>query len=199
MPYVWFCITIITEYRINMVYCSFFGHRKIKITKMLRNKVYGIVEDLITQKSVMVFLFGSKSQFDNLCLQVVSELKQKYPYIQRVAYTCKSESCILENEKKQWEQIFSKLDKKEIEIVCFDAEYEFKSKYTAGRASYVERNQAMINQSNYCVFYYDSNYLPPQRKYSKFNISYTQPKSGTRLSYEYARQKKKHIINVFDK
>ena len=28
------------------------------------------------------------------------------------------------------------------------------------KASYVERNQAMINNSNYCVFYYDENYQP---------------------------------------
>ena len=29
----------------------------------------------------------------------------------------------------------------------------------AGKASYVERNQEMINKSHYCIVYYDENYL----------------------------------------
>ena len=36
----------------------------------------------------------------------------------------------------------------------------------AGRASYVEHNQEMINHSKFCVVYYDENYLPPRRKNS---------------------------------
>jgi len=34
----------------------------------------------------------------------------------------------------------------------------------AGKASYVERNQEMINKSDFCVVYYDEKYLPPCRK-----------------------------------
>ena len=60
----------------------------------------------------------------------------------------------------------------------------------AGRASYVERNQEMINASDFCVFYYNPSYLPPKRKYSKRDISEYQPKSGTRLAWGYAAQKK---------
>lgn len=67
----------------------------------------------------------------------------------------------------------------------------------AGKASYVERNQEMINQSNYCIVYYDDNYLPPRRKNSRRDLTDYQPKSGTAVAYEYAIKKKKEIINVF--
>ena len=55
----------------------------------------------------------------------------------------------------------------------------------------------MIETSDYCIFYYDENYEPEMRKYSRHSIGYYQPKSGTALAYTYAKQKKKHIINVF--
>ena len=54
----------------------------------------------------------------------------------------------------------------------------------------------MINDSDYCVFYYDENYQPEMSKYSKRSIGYYQPKSGTALAYAYAQQKKKIVINI---
>lgn len=78
---------------------------------------------------------------------------------------------------------------KEARIKDFDAEYEHPTKYSSGRGSYVERNQAMIDDSDICVFYYDENYLPLRRKNSPRDISDYQPKSGTRIAYEYAIKK----------
>ena len=49
------------------------------------------------------------------------------------------------------------------------AEYEDIKK--SDRIAYVERNQEMINASDFCVFYYNPSYLPPKRKYSKRDIS----------------------------
>ena len=68
----------------------------------------------------------------------------------------------------------------------------------AGAASYVERNQAMINSSDICVFYYDDNYLPARRKQSRRALSDYQSKSGTSIAYEYAVKKKKTIYNLFN-
>ena len=67
----------------------------------------------------------------------------------------------------------------------------------AGKASYVERNQEMINKSDFCVIYYDENYLPPRRKNSRRDLFHYQPKSGTAVAYDYAVKKKKKIINCF--
>ena len=66
----------------------------------------------------------------------------------------------------------------------------------SGKASYVERNQEMINKSDFCVIYYDENYLPPRRRNGKRDLTDYQPKSGTKVAYDYAIRKKKEIINV---
>ena len=193
--------------------CSFFGHRKIDITEELKQKVKEVIEDLIVNHNVLIFLFGSRSDFDYLCHLVVTELKDKYPNIIRKCYTCRSETCTLESERAYWEEIYSHLKKEKVTLLGVEEEVEHKTKYTSGRTSYVERNQAMINDSDYCVFYYDENYQPEMRKYSKRSIGYYQPemrkyskrsigyyqpKSGTALAYAYAKQKKKQIINIFE-
>ena len=166
--------------------CSFFGHRKIDIYDNLKQRVKECIENLIENSNVQTFLFGSKSNFNDLCHTVVSELKEKYPTIKRISYTCKSEGCILENEREQLKKIYSRFLNVDIHLLGFEEEFEHKTKYTAGRASYVERNQAMINDSNFCVFYFNKDYVPS-----------TKTKSGTKLAYEYATKKNKKIINLF--
>ena len=64
--------------------CCFFGHRKIDETAELKDKLCGIIENLIVNEKVDTFFFGSKSQFDDLCHKVVTELKEKYPHIKRI-------------------------------------------------------------------------------------------------------------------
>ena len=53
--------------------CSFFGHRKIDITEELKQKVEEVIKDLIVNHNVQIFLFGSRSNFDDLCFEIVSE------------------------------------------------------------------------------------------------------------------------------
>lgn len=176
--------------------CSFFGHRNINITEELKQKVKETLEKLIIEQNVFIFLFGSRSNFDYLCRMVVTELKEKYPNVKRVAYTCKSETCILESERGKWEKIYSNLEQKEVHLFGMEEEYEYKTKYTAGKANYVERNQSMVNSSDFCVFYYNENYQPELRKMTNKSNKYHQPKSGTKLAYNYAKQKGKYIINL---
>ena len=64
--------------------CCFFGHRKIDETAELKDKLCGIIENLIVNEKVDTFLFGSKSQFDDWCHKVLTELKEKYPHIKRI-------------------------------------------------------------------------------------------------------------------
>ena len=59
--------------------CCFFGHRRINETDELRTKITDAIEKLITDESVDTFLFGSKSEFDRLCLELVTGLKEKIP------------------------------------------------------------------------------------------------------------------------
>lgn len=176
--------------------CSFFGHREINFSNGLKQRLKDIIENLIIHHNVFRFLFGSHSKFNDLCLLVVTDLKEKYPNIKRVAYTVKSESCILEAERQKWEEIYFRFQKQKVNLLAVEEEFEHKTKYTAGKAGYVERNQAMIDDSDFCIFYYDENYQPKPRKSSKQGFNYYVPKSGTKLAYDYAKRKKKQIINV---
>lgn len=169
--------------------CSFFEHRKVEQKEGLKQKIKLVIENLIVEQNVLVFLFGSYSEFDKLCHLLVTELKVKHPTIKRIAFTCQSETCILERDREMWENSYSRYEKRDLKVLGLEEEFEHTTKYTAGRASYVERNQAMIDHSKYCVFYYDENYKPEFRKFSKKCTNYYQPKSGTALAFEYVNKK----------
>ncbi len=64
--------------------CCFFGHRTINETEELKLKLRAIIEKLIVENSVDTFLFGSKSDFNDICLEIVTELKEKYPHTKRI-------------------------------------------------------------------------------------------------------------------
>lgn len=178
--------------------CSFFGHRNTKLNDEQLVKLKNYIEDLIVNHNVNIFLFGSRSNFDYICHKIVTELKEKYPFIVRKCYTCRSETCTLESERAYWEEIYSRFYKEKTTLLGIEEEVEYKTKYTSDKASYVERNQAMIDDSDYCVFYYDENYNPPMRKHSKKSLCSYQPKSGTALAYNYAKQKKKKRISIIN-
>ncbi len=163
--------------------CSFFGHRNTVATPELCEKLRQTVICLIEKESVKRFLFGSASKFDDLCLKTVTEIKGEYPELQRVYV------------RSQYPYI----DKpyKEYLLESYDDTIMPNKVENAGKASYVERNQEMINASDFCVFYYNERYAPPLRKQSKRALTSYQPSSGTRLAYEYAKQKKKEIINLY--
>ncbi|MBQ8295106.1 MAG: hypothetical protein IJX87_01590 [Clostridia bacterium] len=163
--------------------CCFIGHRNTKATPELRESLTNAVRRLITEKSVNQFLFGSKSRFDDLCQEVVKELREEYPNIKRVYVR----------------MYYPELGEPYIGYILRDFEDTYMPERieNAGKASYVERNQEMINASDFCVFYYDEEYKPPLRKQSRRSLTSYQPKSGTKLAYEYAKQKKKEIINLY--
>ena len=182
--------------------CCFIGHRKIAKTEELKQRLQNTIEMLIKEKQVRTFIFGSRSEFDFLCHQIVSNLMSIYPTIERVVYTCKSEFAVLKQDKTKLEQIFSNALKQDITLCEYEKEIEHKTKFTSGKASYIERNRAMIDASSFCIFYYDENYKPPRRKYSKRSVGDYQPKSGTKIAFDYAmKQSKKRdltVINVYN-
>ena len=164
--------------------CCFFGHRKISEADKLQERLYKIIESLIIYKDVDTFLFGSKSDFDKLCLAVVTELKNKYPHIQRIYV------------RAEFQYIND--DYKAHLLQSYDDTYYPEQISGSGRAAYVERNQIMIDRSDICIVYYNKNYQPPTRNNSRHDISPYQPKSGTKIAYEYAQKKKKAVIQTAD-
>ena len=163
--------------------CCFFGHRKTNATDDLIRRLTEAVENLITNKNVDTFLFGSKSEFDDLCLNIVTELKNKHPHIKRI-YVRAEFPYIDENYTAYLLQ-------------SYEDTYYPERMINAGKAAYVERNCEMIDNSSYCIIYYDNSYTPPKRKISKKDISAYQPTSGTKRAYDYAIRKNRNIINLF--
>lgn len=155
--------------------CCFFGHRKISVTDELKKRVFIVCERLITEKGVGIFLFGSKSEFDLMCREVMSELKQKFPHITRV-YVRAEYRYINERYEKYL------LKSSESTFYCPLSE-------NAGKYTYIKRNTYMVDKSDFCVVYFDDGYILSQNGKS----------SGTRLAYYYAMQENKNIINVFQR
>ena len=148
--------------------CCFFGHRTINETEELKSKLYEIIEKLIVDENVDTFLLGSKSQFNSLCLELVTEIKEKYPHIKRVYV------------RAEYPDINEQYTNYLLE--SFEDTYYPEHIIGSGRAAYVERNYEMINKSHYCIVYYDESNFPTTRK------------SGTKIALDYAIKKQKYII-----
>lgn len=156
--------------------CSFFGHRDTSQTEELKQKIRETVEQLIVEEGVDTFLFGSRSKFDELCHMVVTELKEKYPHIRRIAYLCRHESGCLAGDGMDLERRIKDITGREMRIREFEEIKKSDRVNVAGRAAYVERNQWMIDESDYCVFY---------REMTRLN-----QKSGVFAAWDYAKQKR---------
>ncbi len=140
--------------------CCFFGHRTIDETEELKTKLTETIEKLITEKRVDTFLFGSKSRFDSLCLELVSRLKEKYSHVKRIYV------------RAEYPDITD--DYKAYLLKSYEDTYYPEKLHGAGRAAYVERNYEMINMSQYCVVYFHESNTPANRK------------SGTKIALDYA-------------
>lgn len=150
--------------------CCFIGHREINETEELKSKLVEIIEKLIVDENIDTFLFGSKSRFDDLCYELVTQIKEKYPHIKRVYV--RSMYPYIED------------DYEAFLLEDFEDTYFPEKIAGAGKASYVERNYEMIDKSRFCIFYYDEQIAPTTRK------------SGTKVAFNYAVKKGKQIINM---
>ncbi len=162
--------------------CSFFGHRDTEQTEELKQKVKETVERLIVEEGVDTFLFGSRSSFNELCHIVVTELKVKYPHIRRIAYLCRHEVGCLVGEGAKMKQQIKQLTGRDEYVNEYEDIKKSDRVNSAGRASYVERNQDMINDCNFVLVYFNEN---------------VKKASGTMIAYKYAKGKKKILINVY--
>lgn len=148
--------------------CCFFGHRTISNTNELTEKLYSTIEELIVNKKVDTFFFGSKSQFNTLCHELVTKIREKYPHIRRIYV------------RAEFPQIDD--DYKEYLLESYEDTYYPIKLLRAGRAVYVERNREMIDKSRFCVVYCQDEYSPKNRK------------SGTHLALNYAIMRDREVI-----
>ena len=121
-----------------MVAC-FIGHRTITVTNELCERIRTTVLDLIDNQGVDTFLFGSRSQFDDLCLKIVTEIKEIRPHIRRIYVRA--------------EYPYISPDYEKYLLTFYDETYMPENIIHAGKAIYIERNRHMIDSSEFCIFY----------------------------------------------
>lgn len=153
-----------------MVAC-FIGHRTITVTDELCERIRTTVLDLIDNQCVDTFLFGSRSQFDELCLKIVTEIKEIRPHIRRIYVRA--------------EYPYISADYEKYLLTFYDETYMPENIINAGKAIYIERNRHMIDSSNICIFYDRNEQLIS-------NINY-----GTSASHYHAKKLCKTTINLY--
>lgn len=152
--------------------CCFFGHRVINETEELQRQLSETIERLIIDEKVDTFLFGSKSRFNSLCLELVTELKKKHPHIQRIYV--RAEFPTISDDYKTYLMSF------------YEDTYYPEKIIGAGKAAYVKRNCEMIDNSRFCIVYHNQATSPPTRK------------SGTDIALRYAAKHQK-VLFLFPK
>ncbi len=152
---------------------AFVGHRKTPESPELKSKIFKTVKELIVNEGANAFYFGSKSVFDGICLDVVTELKEVFPEIKRV-YA-----------RSMYEEISEQY--RNFLLRYYDETFMPDGVAGAGFRAYIKRNNAMIDLCDVLVTYCD-----PSSAEKKW------PRSGTYLAVKYAKQRKKRIINMFE-
>ncbi|MBQ7466545.1 MAG: hypothetical protein IJS74_00575 [Clostridia bacterium] len=147
--------------------CSCFGHLKIEITENLKENLYHIIENFILNENVRIFLFGGFGMFDDLCHQIVTTLKTKFPDIKRVY--------VLEDEK--WLDDYKR--PKYLSTDDYESFEYYQPRYIGFYKRIYFRNLEIIDRSDFVIFY----------------IRNTE-KSGAYKAYKYAVKCKKKIISI---
>lgn len=175
----------------------FIGHRTVTNPKQVRAELLDMIPTLI-ENGADTFLFGSRSDFDFLCWEVVTELKEQYPQLKRISYNAPHETTFTSKEEREnSERFFSKMLNYEVHDADYEESVISVKSIEAHKNAYIMRNQEMIEHSDVCVFYYNKDYLPPKRKQAKRSVFDYQPKSGTSIAFAYAKRKKKKILNIY--
>lgn len=165
-----------------MIVC-FIGHRTVENAEQVKEQITSTISQLITN-GADTFLFGNKSQFNCLCWDIVTAFQKRYHTLKRI-YIRANYPIIPEYYKDYL-------------LESYEETYFPKGMERAGRSSYVERNQKMIDASDVCVFYYNSGYkLAPKKQKSFLPLPDREQKSGTAIAFAYATQKGKKIINLY--
>ena len=117
--------------------CSFFGHREIEITEELYATTTAEIMKAVSL-GCRIFYFGGYGEFDSLCYEIVSKLKNEFD-IMRVY--CVSQERYLRKSVRY----FNRDDYDEIKYIQSSFDGWYKSIYF--------RNCAMIDESDFIIFY----------------------------------------------
>lgn len=160
--------------------CCFFGHRTINETEELKSKIIETIEKLIVDENVNTFLFGSKSRFNSLCLELVTKIKEKYPHIKRIYI------------RAEYPDINEQYTNYLLE--SYEDTYYPEHIIGSGRAAYVERNYEMIDNSRFASFTTTNQTSQPLAKAVQ-KLHLTMPSKNRSIS-SYCQRKKQICRNT---
>ena len=147
--------------------CSCFGHFNVDITDDLIARTKIEIDKAINY-GVRTFLFGGKSDFDNLCYDLVTEKRNANPQLNLKRVFCFA----LDKQLRKPPRWFIKKEYEALKCPTKDFDYWYTAIYY--------RNLAMIDQSDLILFWVE-------RKEN----------SGAYKTYLYATKKHKKIVNLF--
>lgn len=147
--------------------CSCFGHYNVNITDDLKERTRTAIDSAI-RDGVRIFLFGGRSDFDDLCYDLVAEQRNVNPELNIKRVFCFA----LDNQLRKPPRWFIRKEYEALECPTKD----FDDWYT----SIYYRNLAMIDKSDLVLFWVEE-----------------RENSGAYKTYRYAVKKHKRIVNLF--
>lgn len=148
--------------------CSFFGHREVEITDDLYSATYTEILKSV-DFGCRVFYFGGLGGFDRLCYEIVTKLQSENPDLNIKRVFCVPQEKLLYKKTR----LYRRSDYEETIFLQPSFFGWYKSVYF--------RNLAMIDDSNYVVFYAEN-----------------RENSGAYKAYKYALKKKTAVlVNLF--
>ena len=148
--------------------CSFFGHRTIELTEKLKATTTAEILRSV-DFGCRTFYFGGYGEFDALCYEIVSKIKEEHPEWELRRIYCVSQERYLRKDVRY----FHREDYDEVIYLAPAFEGWYKSIYF--------RNCAMIDRSDYLIFYAEA-----------------REDSGAYKAYRYAQRRKKTAVNLWE-
>lgn len=148
--------------------CSFFGHRQIHLTEDLYQRVYAEILNSLNF-GCRTFYFGGYGEFDRLCYKIVNRIKEENPSLNLRRVFC------VPQERYIYKRVryFRREDYDEVIYLSPTFDWWYTSIYY--------RNLAMIDSSDYIIFYAEN-----------------RENSGAYKTYKYAVKKKdKAVVNLY--
>ena len=146
--------------------CSCFGHFTVEITDELKASTSKEIDKAI-DRGIRIFLFGGRSDFDDLVYDIVSEIKSQISQLNLKRIFCFP----LDKQLRKPPNWFQRKEYEGYECPAKDFDWWYTSIYY--------RNCAMIDQSDFVLFYAEE-----------------RENSGAYKTYKYAVHAHKKIVNL---
>ena len=149
---------------------AFIGSNNHEWGKTSMKRLSKEITKLVEREGADVFLFTDGGVFDDACWVVVTQLLVRYPNIRRVYARTKNDD---------YDDRLKKIG------LCYECTFLIDAVRDAGIFAQSVRNEAIVEMCDVLVTCFDMKKLPSVRI-----------KSVTEMAVEYARQRKKRIINI---